>query len=225
MTELSILEMIKYAIKAFLDSKVIVLLVLEGLILLVSFVFSKLMDKRVVKTTSIFASLTILGFYITNYVGTIKVFIDNISTQIVELIYFPSTLEFFIVMSISVLIMLVTLLRKKSSTLMKVINTSVPIAISFLFLCIIEYINTNEVAFDEFSVFTNPALMSLYELAMGVFISWIILLLVIKVDKLIINHVTLPKLKEETSLVTVDLSQIEEEEEIELPRLKSEIPH
>ncbi len=223
MAELSILEMIKYTIKAFLDSKVIVLLVLEALILLVSFVFSKVMNKKVVHVTSIFASLTILGFYITNYVGTIKVFIDNISTQIVELIYFPSTLEFFIVMSLSILIMLVTLLLKKSSTLLKVINTSVPITISFLFLCIIEYINTNEVAFDEFSVFTNPVLMSLYELAMGVFISWIIVLLVIKVDKVIIHQVTLPKLKEKTSLVTVDLSQLDEDEEIELPRLKSKV--
>ncbi len=223
MAELSILEMIKYTIKAFLDSKVIVLLVLEALILLVSFVFSKVMNKKVVHVTSIFASLTILGFYITNYVGTIKVFIDNISTQIVELIYFPSTLEFFIVMALSILIMLVTLLHKKSSTLLKVINTSVPITISFLFLCIIEYINTNEVAFDEFSVFTNPVLMSLYELAMGVFISWIIVLLVIKVDKVIIHQVTLPKLKEKTSLVTVDLSQLDEDEEIELPRLKSKV--
>ena len=33
------------------------------------------MNKKVVKYTSIFASITIFGFYILNYVNTLKVFI------------------------------------------------------------------------------------------------------------------------------------------------------
>ena len=118
--------------------------------------------------------------------------------------------------------MIITYLRKNSKTYLKILNTVLPLAISFLFLSIIEYINVNNVAFDEFSVFTNPILMSLYELAMGLFISWLIGLVVIKIDKYIIDSLTNQSEKEESyDLVTVTLPNENDDEEIELPKLKN----
>ncbi len=222
MPELTIFEIIKNSLAALTNSKVFILIILEIAILLVSLVFSRLMDRKVVKTTSIVSSLVILGFYITNYVSTLKVFIDNVSTKIMEVLYFPTTLEFIITMIIGIVIMIITLLSKKNGKIMKIINTIVPISISFIFLGIIEYINTNRVAFDEFSTFTNPTLMSMYELAMGLFATWMIGLFLYKVNKMIIKRATLPKMEQDANLVTVHLENLPvEEEEIELPRLKS----
>lgn len=226
MPELSLLEVISYAFKSLAESKVLVLLILELAILIISFIFRRLMNKRIVNRTSIIASLVVFAFYISNYMETVITFINNVSTKLIELIYFPTTLEFMLVMLISFVVMGVTLISKKSHWFLKFLNTSMAIVISFLFLCIIEYINVNHIAFNEFSVFTNPILMSLYELAMGVFITWIIGLSVFKIDKVIINSINEVEeaqedlREEELIMVTLPEENNYVEEEIELPKLK-----
>lgn len=228
MQELSLIEVIKYALTALMDSKVFVLLMFEIAILLVTLVFSKLMDKKAVRLTGILSSLVVAGFYVLNYVDTVVTFINNVSTRLIELIYFPTTLEFIGVMVISFIIMIVTLLSKKSNKLVKVINSFLPISLSFIFLCIIEYINKNNIPFDEFSVFTNPILTSLYQLGMGLFIAWVFGLIIYKVDMFIINRMSLKseKVNANKGLVTVKMPEVNEEEEteeIEMPRLKGEL--
>ena len=224
MPELSLLEIVKYAFDSLLQSKVLVLLILELAILAISFVFRRLMDKRIVNRTSLLASLVVFAFYISNYLETIMTFINNVSTRLIELIYFPTTLEFMGVMIVSLIIMGVTLISKNSYWLLKVVNSTFPISISFLFLCIIEYINTNNIPFDEFSVFTNPILMSLYELAMGLFVTWIIGLSVYKIDKIIISNINMAENEIDERLITIAMpkekAKVSTEEDIELPKLK-----
>lgn len=224
MPELSLLEIIKYSLKSLLSSEVFILVLLELAIVLIAIIFRRLMNKKVVKNTSIIASLVVLGFYVSKYISTVLVFLNNVSTRLIEVMYFPTTLEFMLVMVISFVIMGATLLSTNTNKYLKIINSILPLTISFLFLCIIEYINVNNIPFDEFSVFTNPILMSLYELSMGLFMSWIIALIVVKIDKFIINSITSTSLNEESSLnlVTVTLSsQKQVEEDIELPKLKN----
>lgn len=224
MPELSILEIMKYAVKSLMGSKVFILLLLELAIFSISIIFSKLMNKKVVKYTSIISSLVVLSFYCVNYVHTIKIFLNNISTKLIELIYFPTTLEFALVMVTSFVIMFVTLKSKKSNNVIKFINSVLPISISFVFLSIIEYINKNNIAFDEFSVFSNPIMMSLYELAMGLFISWIIGLIIYKIDVFIINRIVIVDESElPNKNIEIEMPKKIYEEEIELPKLKSEI--
>ena len=113
MPELSILEILKYALKSLMDSKVFILILLEIAIFAVSVIFYKLMDKKVVKYTAVGSSLVILMFYIVNYISTVKVFLNNVTTKLVELIYFPTTLEFVLVMILSFTIMIVTFKKQK----------------------------------------------------------------------------------------------------------------
>lgn len=221
MPELSIIEIIKYAIKSLMSSKVFILILLELALLLVSVIFYRLMNKKTVKYTSIIASIIILLFYIVNYISTIKVFLNNVSTKLLEFIYFPTTLEFMIILSLSCLICIYTLIKQKNKYI-KFINTVLPISISFIFLSIIEYINKNNIAFDEFSVFSNPILMSLYELATGLFISWIIGLIIYKIDVFIINRISIVS-EEDLPKEEYFLPKKRVEEEIELPKLKSQI--
>lgn len=223
MPELSLFEIVKYALKSLISSEVFILVLLELAILIIAMIFKNLMNKKVVRNTSIIASLVVLGFYISNYVSTVGVFINNVSTRLIEVIYFPTTLEFMLVMIVSLVIMAATLLSSNTNKYIKILNTVLPITISFLFLSIIEYINVNNIPFDEFSVFTNPILMSLYELSMGLFMSWIIALLVIKIDKFIINSITSTSDVKDTNLnlVTVTVPSKMDDEEIELPKLKN----
>lgn len=225
MPELSILEILKYALKSLMNSKVFILILLEIAIFAVSVIFYKLMNKKTVKYTAVGASLVILMFYIVNYISTVKIFLNNVTTKLVELIYFPTTLEFVLVMLFSFTIMIITLRSKTSNKILKFINSVLPITISFIFLSIIEYINANNIAFDEFSVFSNPIMMSLYELSMGLFVLWIIGLIIYKIDVFVINKIVIV---DESELpdrnVEIYLPKKKEvEEEIELPRLKSQI--
>lgn len=241
MKELTLLQILKYAFKAVINSEVFVLIILELAILLLSFAFSKVINKKFVKTVAIGASLIIAVFYGVNYLDTLSVFMNNVTTKVMEYIYFPSTLEFLGTMIISFGIMIYTLAKKKEKKILKVINTAVPITISFLFLSIIEYMNTMEIEFNEFSVFTEPVLMSLNELAIGLFVAWIISLIIYKVDVLLINKTNAKKIVEKNvleveeiridkqqtnnNLVTVNLEALsqDDDEDIELPRLRSEI--
>jgi hypothetical protein len=141
-----------------------------------------------------------------------------------NLIYFPTTLEFIIVVILSIIISIYTLVKSKKTSL-KVINVLVPTIISFLFFCIIENVNTLELDFNEFSVFTNSTLMSLHELAMGLFVSWIIGLILYRIDEFVINKAVNEVYEVDYDYKTVNALSIDEinneDEELEMPKLKT----
>ena len=227
MKELSLFSIIGSALMAVADSKVILLIVLELMVLLANVLFSKLMNKKIVNITCLVVSLILLGFYSINYLNTLKIFIDNVSTKAVEMIYFPTTLEFVIVMILSLAIMIFTLVSKKTNSIVKVINVSLPLIISFIFLCIIENVNKSGIDFTEFSIFTDTTLMSLHELAMGLFVAWIIGLGLYKVDTYIIGKAVKEVEDKEYEYKTVNSLTVEQinsesifEEDLEMPRLK-----
>lgn len=227
MKELSLFNIIGSALMAVADSKVILLIVLELMVLLANVLFSKLMNKKIVNITCLVVSLILLGFYSINYLNTLKIFIDNVSTKAVEMIYFPTTLEFVIVMILSLAIMIFTLVSKKTNSIVKVINVSLPLIISFIFLCIIENVNKSGIDFTEFSIFTDTTLMSLHELAMGLFVAWIIGLGLYKVDTYIIGKAVKEVEDKEYEYKTVNSLTVEQinsesifEEDLEMPRLK-----
>lgn len=225
MKELSILEIISTAFNAAKDSKVLVLIGLEILILLIHLGFSKLIDKKLNNRVCLVSGLLLLGFYLVNYINTILVFVNNVSAKVIELIYFPTTLEFVVVMILSIIISLYTLLKSKKTGL-KIINVLVPSIISFLFFCIIENVNSLGIDFNEFSVFTDSTLMSLHELAMGLFISWLVGLVLYRIDTYLINKAVSEVYDIDYKYSTVNSLTIDEvnnevEEELDMPKLKT----
>ena len=226
MKELSIIKIFSSALSAVLGSKVLILIILILMMLFVNIIFSNLMNKKIVNIITSIASIILVGFYSVSYIETIKVFIDNISTKLLEMVYFPTTLEFMIVMILSFAIMISSLVSKKTSKVIKIINTTVTLIISFLFLCIIEKVNGSGIDFNEFSIFSNTVLMSLHELAMGLFIAWVIGLGLYKFDSFIINKATNEVKNVEYKYNTINTLSIDEinsqyeSEELEMPKLK-----
>ena len=130
-------------------------------------------------------------------------------------------------MILSLAIMIFTLVSKKTNSIVKVINVSLPLIISFIFLCIIENVNKSGIDFTEFSIFTDTTLMSLHELAMGLFVAWIIGLGLYKVDTYIIGKAVKEVEDKEYEYKTVNSLTVEQinsesifEEDLEMPRLK-----
>ena len=189
MEELTLLQILGNSGQALLSSKVFILVILELLVLGLYLVFNKLVKKSYIKTSTIIGAVIVFGLYISQYISTLIVFLNNVTINIMELIYFPTTLEFTTVMALSFIIMVITLGNKKTKPIIKVINVALPLIISFLFLGIIEYTNVNNIEFGEFSVFTNPTLMSLHELAMGSFVAWILGLIIYKIDVFVLSRI------------------------------------
>jgi len=189
MEELTLLQILSNSFKTLLSSKVFILVILELLILGLYLVFNKLIKKNYIKTSTIIGAVIVFCLYISNYISTLIVFLNNVTINMMELLYFPTTLEFTTVMMLSFLIMIITLANKNTKPIIKVVNVALPLIISFLFLGIIEYTNVNNIEFGEFSVFTNPVLMSLHELAMGSFIAWILGLMIYKVDVFVLSKI------------------------------------
>ena len=229
MAELTFIEMVKNTFFTIVDSEVFTLLLFEIAIILVTLVFSKLMDKKVVRNTGIIASLIVLVFSLSYYFNTVVSFVNNVATRLIE---------FVLMILVSFGIMAATLLNKNSGKVLKVINSIVPFIVSLILFTIIEFITMNNIPFDEFSVFTDSTLTSLYQLGMSLFITWIIGLIIYSVDMYLIKKVSLNKnvdTNEDLSLVTVKLPasleveaedldiDLDLEEEIELPRLKGEV--
>ncbi len=206
MEELTLLQILNNSIQTLLSSKVFILVILELLILGLYLVFNKLVKKSYIKTSTIIGAVIVFGLYISNYISTLIVFLNNVTINMMELIYFPTTLEFTTVMALSFIIMVMTLGNKKTKPIIKVINVALPLIISFLFLGIIEYTNVNNIEFGEFSVFTNPVLMSLHELAMGSFVAWILGLIIYKVDVFVLSRIA-------------NEVKLEKEEDIAIPKL------
>jgi len=231
MQELSLLEVLSNTLTVLVNSNIFILIVMEIAILILGLSFSKIMNSKLVLKSTIFASLLIVVFYGINYIDTINIFINNLSVRLVEFIYFPSTLEYLIVIVTSFVIMLTTVLNKKKGTLIKIVNVTVPVIISFLLLCIIEYINTNGIPFNEYAIYTNPILASLNEIALGLYVTWLICLFIYKIDKIIINNMNSKNIVEhkehvqEIKEVSIkdDVIDTLDDDEIELPKLKSSL--
>lgn len=237
MPDYNLIDTLKIAGKTLINSEVFVLVILELAILLVLFLFRNVVQNKVLKTTGWVASILVLVFYAFNYVDTLLMFINNITTNIIELIYFPTALELVFVLVISLFIMAITL-GSKAGTIIKTINIGVPVIISFIMFGIIEYINVNSIPFDEYSVFTNPILASMHELGMGLFIAWLAGLIIYKIDCIIVARIKLKhsknyKPKAYKTINIPSLDEINEKSvqvdtrnttvEFEMPKLKDRI--
>ena len=137
MDELSLLQILSNSAKTLLSSKVFILVILELLILALYLIFNKLIKKNYIKTATIIGAVVVFGLYISNYITTLIVFLNNVTINLMELIYFPTTLEFTAVMALSFVIMLFTLGNKKTKPIIKVINVALPLIISLIHLFLI----------------------------------------------------------------------------------------
>jgi hypothetical protein len=230
MTELNILEMFNHVWSALVSTNGLKLIGIELILLIVFAIANKFVKEKIVKYTFILAELLVLVFYIYDSVNCFQIFLNNVVTNIMEIIYFPTPLELFIVLVISYAVSY--FFNKKSDNfILKALNYLVPMINTCLVVAMIKYIDIKSVSFDEFSVFTNKSLMSLNEIVMILFVVWLSVLFVAKINGLVLAKLESKKAveAEEPELVTVHIDALdepnfvydEEEGEIEMPRLKA----
>ena len=181
MVEFTLLEKIRTIFNLIFSSPLFLVL-LFGLVLII--IDIKFISKKDGKTKKIYSilSLLVIGILISMYYDSLLVLLDSISKNIVSLIYFPTVLEYIIMLIISLIILIYSLVSKKISSNIKMFNALAFISNSYIFFLILDEIENSKVDLSsKISIYTNDHLMILFEISLGIFIIWMVILILIKI--------------------------------------------
>lgn len=234
MTELNILEMFKFAFSAIITSKAIVLLAFELIVFVVYLIVKNFLCNKFIKTVFFGTELVIMTCYIGMSFNTFTIFFNNVITGIMDIIYFPSPL--ILTSIIGIMIFLTVKSLKGDNKIIKTVNLVLTTLFISMIAISVKYISIRKIDFNEFSIFSNKELMSLNQLVTILFLVWISILLIRKLDKYAISSLVKDANNnyiDTNDIVSIDVDDSIEEksniiidedgEEIEMPRLKSAI--
>ena len=162
----------------------VILLISIVLFLIVIFIFRK----KLAKDKSIYLKLYIIFFILIfiKYGNSILKLCDNLVENIFSDIYFPSLSTYIVMLFITNVILIVTIVSKKITKGIKILNILSFTSIQFLAILILDtIIKENVNIYEKLDVYTNRRLLVLIELSMGTFAICLIILFVIKCIKLL----------------------------------------
>lgn len=183
--QLTLFEKLGTLVNIIFSSSFFVIL-LFGVILLLVILY--IFRKKIVKDKSIYLKIYIIFFILLfiKYGSSILKLCDNLVENIFSDIYFPSLSTYIIMLLITNIFLIITVVSKKITKGIKILNTINFVSIEFLAILILDtIIKENVNIYDKLSVFTNTRLLVLTELSMGLFALWLFILFVIKCIKLL----------------------------------------
>jgi len=181
MVEISLFDKIKLTLDLIISSPLFLIL-LFGFALMVFDIFIISKKSRKTKVMYLIVSLIVIGLLLYNYLGSLLNILDVIAKNIVTIIYFPSVLEYILILLVSLVILLVSTFNKKTNQKIKTINLFVFVTNIFIFFLILDQINIEQIDLtNKVSIYSNEVLMSLFELSVAIFVVWVIGLILYKI--------------------------------------------
>lgn len=198
MNQLTLMDKIQVLFSMLVSSPIVIGIFAFSLLLMIILIFSSRLNKKLVKYGFIGIYLAVIGFSIFKYGGYFLTSIDSFLTLFMANIYFPIIPIYVAIMIISFIIMIITLSGKRKSRVIKLVNVIFFTLIQMLFVVFIYTVESNNIDLSSnATLYSNDQTMTLLELGMGLFVVWVILLIVIiylkKADKIFKS-----KKKEET---------------------------
>ena len=144
MVEFTLLEKVKTIFSLIFSSPLFLVLLFGLILIIIDIKFISKQDKTT-KWLYTFISIIIIGILIYMYYDSILEIFNTISKNIVTMIYFPSVLNYIIMLVISLGILIYNLANKKIKSNIRVYNSIVFIANMYLFFLILDEIDNNEV--------------------------------------------------------------------------------
>lgn len=189
MSYLSIIEKFKILFDMILDFKVI--FVLLGILVIATFLYliKKIDNKKYISAIILALLLTIGIDIIINYKELSKVF-DNFMTIFFSNIYFPSIYVYIGTLVIVFIAFIVSMLNKMLNKTYKIINGITFILNNILLVIILNIIAKNKIdIFTPNSLYTSINLVAILEISMGLFILWILSLIVVYTTSVICDRI------------------------------------
>ena len=177
MVKLSFIEKLKLLKNIIFQSPILSI----GLIILIIVVLSmfKGMKQRKILLGIYLTVLLSLAFL---YGNTITSLFDGMMDHIFSTIYFPTPVAYIVMFFLSNIILMVSIVNKKTTKLVRKINITTCSIILFLSVISLNLIVKNNIdIYSQSSLYTNTNLLATIELTMIIFAIWMILLCLIKI--------------------------------------------
>jgi len=189
MNQLTFIDKMQVLFKLLFSSPIIIGIFVFSMILMILLFFYSKFNKKIIKYVFILIYVGLIGFAIFKYGNYFLTSIDSFLTLFMANIYFPIIPVYVVIMIISFIIMIITLSKKKGFKFVKIINTVFFTLIQMLFALFIYIVESNKIDVSaNTNLYSNEQTMTLLELGMGIFVVWMIILLVIfylkKADKI-----------------------------------------
>ena len=192
MVEYSLFDKIKTVFNLITDSPLFLVLLFGILLMIVDVLYISKKDKTT-KILYLIVSLILVIFFMHSYLESLLSIFDTIAKNVVAIIYFPTVLEYVLMLIASITILIISIVSRKMKKTIKAVNAIVLITNTFLFFLILDQISKSNVDLsNKISIYTNTNLMMLLELSIIIFVVWIIGLVLYKTIK-----VLSPKTKQE----------------------------
>ena len=138
----------------------------------------------------IISYLVLFIITISNHPRSLSRVFDSIATNLFSNIYFPSTQVYLFTLLIIDIITIVSMLNKKKDKAYRVANGICFFTTKFLLVLILDVVGKRKIdIFSKKSLFSNTNLVVLLELSIGVFIIWLLSLIVIYVTNVITGRI------------------------------------
>lgn len=195
MVDTTILNKINLIYSFIKDNSFIFMILLLVLIILIDLIYGN--NSKSTKRLYAITIILILLYGTFEYYKPLLNIVDTYITNLVKLAYFPSLIEYFTMILITIFFQIYSI--KKYESVQKNINIWVAIFIEFLFI-------TNVIAMKDITVdlstitkiYEQDLLLSIFELSSMVFIVWIVTNIIINIIKLFLTpRIEIPKLNNE----------------------------
>jgi len=192
MVDISFIDKLDIIYKFLMNNSLIFLVLLLIIVIILDLLYGK--NKKDTKRLYIFIIILILIYMMFSYYKPLFNIIDVYIENIFKLAYFPSIIEYFTMVLITIIIQIVSI--KKASTVLKNINIWVGIIIEILFIINIIAMNNINVDLNTItSIYENDLLLSIFQVTGIIFIVWIIInTLTYIVSLYLIDRIDVPKL-------------------------------
>lgn len=192
MVDTGILNKINLIYKFLKNNSLIFLVLLLIIVILLDLLYGK--NKKETKVLYGFVVALLLIYTMFSYYKPLLNIVDVYISNIIKITYFPSIIEYFSMILITIIIQIVSI--KKCSNVQKNINIWVGILIELLFIINIIAMNGIKVDLSSVvSIYENDLLLSIFQLTGIIFVVWIIInLLTFIVSLYLTDRIELPKL-------------------------------
>lgn len=189
MSYMSLIDKFKILFDMILDFKFIFGFV--GILLVASFLYliKRIDTKKYILTILSSVMLILIIDIVINYKELSLVF-DNFMTIFFSNIYFPSIYVYIVILVVVGISFIVSVLNRMLNKIYKIINGLVFIMNSILFVIVLNIVAKNNIdVFTPNSLYTNINLVAVLEISTGLFIVWILLLLIIYTTSVICDRI------------------------------------
>ena len=161
----------RYLFSSFLSIEMFLI----SLLLLIILIYNLKRDNRLVQIVALGIYLGfIIGIFI-SYTTYVQSSINSFVKEIMNYIYFPSTIIYFFIIVFVTVMMLYTLFSKKMTTFKKIVNFSIFSLLYFFFMSFLTLSAYNGYDLvDMFSLYENDVILSLVQVSNFILFIWLL---------------------------------------------------